>query len=256
MIDVVEGPRGYVDWPEGTEASSIDELAGLLEVDVGDIDDWVHGKLAEDPGDVQVEQIDDSIAIMTLGGRVNMWCLELPFTSDQFDAYLVECDDRTTIAKCLMSFPSEEEWRADGQVTILPELADLCSVSTEEFVAALGYRWEPIDLDWMGNLSEPDVYLLWNARHIVGIDDCNLHVWSPLHSDAVPGVRVRRACRASGHLGRAGVLGRPDFGFVRSDAVAAHQAAAVGRVAATSDAAEGAGGDRGAVRRAPRARKP
>lgn len=186
MTDTAEGHRGYVDWPEGTEVSSMDELAGLLEVEVDDIDDWVHGVLAEDPGDVQVEQIDNALAIMTLGSRVNMWCLEFPFTRDQFDGYLVECDDRTTIAKCLMSFPTEEEWRADGQVTIVPELADLCCVSTEEFVAALGDRWEPMDLDWVGHLSEPDLYLLWNGRHVVGIDDCNVHVWSPLNPDAVP----------------------------------------------------------------------
>lgn len=178
--------RTYVDWPEGTEVSTVEELANLLGRDVDDIDDWIHGALAEDPGDVQVERTDDSIAIMTLAGRVTMWVLEFPFTKDQFDAYLIECDDRTTIAKCLMSFPTEEEWREDGQATIVPELADLCCASAEEFVAALGYRWEPIDLDWMGGLSEPVVYLLWNGRYIVGLDDCNLHVWSPANPNADP----------------------------------------------------------------------
>ena len=198
--DDVSVERSYVDWPDGTEISSVEQLAALLERDVDDIDDWIHGALAEDPGDVQVT--DESIAFVTLGGRVTMWNLAFPFTKDQFDAYLVECDDRTTIAKCLMSIPTEEEWRAAGEPTIVPELADLCCASTDEFVSALGYRWEPIDLDWMGDFSEPVVYLRWNGRHIVGIDDCNLHVWSPGNPDAVPDeVRIRAtrsALRTSG----------------------------------------------------------
>lgn len=185
--DEVPVERTYVDWPDDTEVSSIEQLATLLERDVDDIDDWIHGALAEDPGDAHVEHDDESIAFATLGGRVTMWHLAFPFTKDQFDAYMVECDDRTTIAKCLMSIPTEEEWRDAGERTIVPELADLCCVSTDEFVSALGYRWEPIDLDWMGDLSEPDVYLRWNDRHIVGIDDCNLHVWSPRNPDVDPG---------------------------------------------------------------------
>lgn len=185
--DDVSVERSYVDWPDGTEISSVEQLAALLERDVDDIDDWIHGALAEDPGEVHVEHVDESIAFVTLGGRVTMWNLAFPFTKDQFDAYMVECDDRTTIAKCLMSIPTEEEWRAAGEPTIVPELADLCCASTDEFVSALGYRWEPIDLDWMGDFSEPVVYLRWNGRHIVGIDDCNLHVWSPRNPDAVPG---------------------------------------------------------------------
>ena len=91
--------RSYVDWPDDTEVSSIEQLATLLERDVDDIDDWIHGALAEDPGDAHVEHDDESIAFATLGGRVTMWHLAFPFTKDQFDAYMVECDDRTTIAK-------------------------------------------------------------------------------------------------------------------------------------------------------------
>src|SRR5262245_21518693 len=101
--DAVE--RTYVDWPEGSEVSTVEQLAALLERDVDDIDDWVHGALAEDPGDVHVEHDDEAIAFLTLGGRVTMWNLAFPFTKDQFDAYMVECDDRTTVAKCLMAIP-------------------------------------------------------------------------------------------------------------------------------------------------------
>ena len=58
--------RTYVDWPEDTEVSTIEQLATLLERDVDDIDDWIHGALAEDPGDAHVEHDDESIAFVTL----------------------------------------------------------------------------------------------------------------------------------------------------------------------------------------------
>lgn len=174
--------RGFVDWPDEVMAGSVEELAALLACEVDDLEDWVYGALAEDPGHLEVAVDPGSFTILALAGRVVMWSLWFPFSAREFNAYLIECDDRTTIATCLSSIPTEEEWRNAGQPSILPELADLCAADEVEFAAALGHSWEPLDLDWGGELSNPHVYLLWNGHHIVGIDDCNLHVWSPVES--------------------------------------------------------------------------
>lgn len=169
-------------WPDGHE---VDDLEGLLRVfacdDPADLEDPLAGTLPEDPGNVNINADDhDSINIITAG--VPMWSLCYPISARQFDDYLFELDERMTLQKILWELPDVQSWEADGEPSIVPMLAELLKSTTEEFSAARGDDWRPLDLDWVGSGSNPSNYL-WTGRYVVGLDNSNAYLYGSTTGD-------------------------------------------------------------------------
>lgn len=162
-------------WPMGQD---VEDLGGLLKVfgceHREDLEDVIAGRLPEDPGDIFIDDDFDSISVNSSG--VLMWLLPYPFSAAVFDSYLFELDERMTVQKLLWELPDVDMWESEGEPSILPQLAQLFHTSPEEFCAALGDDWRPLDLDWVGSTSNPSNYL-WTGTSVVALDNCHAYVF-------------------------------------------------------------------------------
>lgn len=175
-------------WRDGQEVTDLDELLGAFEcTDVGDLEDQLHGDLPEDPGTVTITDDGGSISINSY--CVSMWALSYPFSARQFDRYLFELDERTTLQKALFEIPTPWEWTDRGQPDIVPELAALFGVTKEEFQASLGSDWRPLDLDWPGSSSVPSVFL-WSGDAVVGLDNSSAYLYRPAAASSLHGLEL------------------------------------------------------------------
>lgn len=169
-------------WPDGVE---VKDLQGLLKVfgcdTIEDLEDVLHGQLPEDPGDVYITDGYDAISVDSTG--VAMWLLPYPFSAAQFDAYLFELDERTTLQKWLWELPDADTWALEGEPSIVPQLAQLFHTTPEEFSAALGDDWRPLDLDWTGSASNPSNYL-WAGSCVVALDNCHAYVFRSVATES------------------------------------------------------------------------
>lgn len=171
----------HISWPDNQVVADAEALLTRFDcARLEDLEDHLFGLLPEDPGGVRVYADEDNVTIAT--GQVAMWSLTFPFDGDSFDAYLFELDERATLQNVLDQLPDEDDWIAEGRSDFTPKMAWLLRTTPEEFRAALGDGWHPLDLDWVGSTSNPS-HFFWTGSAIVGLDNCNAYVFRETDSE-------------------------------------------------------------------------
>lgn len=155
-------------WPDEQDVDDIGALLQVFECEsIEDLEDYLWALLPEDPGDVRIDEGGRSMMIDTY--LVTMWGLDYPFSGAEFDAYLFELDERTTLESKLLEIPEPEDDSGEADPRIVPYLAELFRTTPAEFSAALGSGWRRLDLHWVGSSSDPSVYL-WTGSAVLALN--------------------------------------------------------------------------------------
>ena len=111
---------------------------------------------------------------------VRMWDLECPVTVGEFHSYLDEFDLRVARLRAIVDLPQKATNDVEEPVSITETLARLFETDEAGVIDQLGDYWQPLASDVMGVASQPNRYLLWRNRVVLGLDDENAHLFLPI----------------------------------------------------------------------------